>query len=147
MTTSRKLSEKEVSQALDLTSRFAKVQEKAPSLDDMKHELGDAVQATVDGEGQVNGTIRGKDALFRAWDMQGDYFKAKAEVVQTMQAGIHKVPMVDRHGNVRLVREEMEDFRGRKKGYRRLYVAGRRQRLEDGYKVRGRVPFDFEDEP
>lgn len=146
MTTSRKLSEREVSQALDLTSRFAKAAEKAPSLTDLKDELGDAVQATVDSEGQVNGKIQGKDALFRAWDMQRDYFKAKGEITQEMQAGVRRLPMVDRNGRTRFVAEEREDFSARKHGSKRLYIPGRRRRLRDGEKLRGRVPFDFEED-
>lgn len=146
MTISRKPSKQEISQALDLTNRLAKAEEKAPSLSDLKSELGDAVQATVNEEGSVNGTIRGKDALFRAWDMQGDYFKAKEEAVNNLRGTPKRIPMVDRHGKMRWVTEENEARTAKKLGARRLYIAGRRRRLGDGEKLRGRIPFDFEDE-
>lgn len=144
--TSRKPSQKEVSQALDLTNRLAKAESKAPSLDDLKSELGDAVQATVNEEGSVHGKIHGKEALFRAWDMQGDYFKAKEEAVNELRGTPKHIQMIDRQGRQRWATEEQEDRTTRKHGAKRLYVAGRRRRLDDGEKLRGRIPFDFEDD-
>jgi hypothetical protein len=140
--------EREISQALDVTDKLQKAHDKAPSLDDLKAELGDAVQATVDSEGRVNGTIRGHDAVMRAWQMQHPYHMARADIAENRQATVQRVPMRGRDGKVRYVAEEREDRSGRKHGAVRLASVrfGKPRRVDEFKRLSGRVPFDFEEE-
>jgi len=136
----------EVQRALEVTEALEKAERKAPSLDDLKAELGDAVQATVDDNGQVSGKIVGHHAVMRAWQMQTDYHMARSDIAEQRQAGVRRIPMRDRGGRLRFVTEEREDHSAKKHGSRRLIaVSGKRRRLRDGERISGRVPFDFEE--
>lgn len=103
----------------DDLGKLQKAEEKAPSLDDLKAELGPALTATVDDQGRVSGRIEGHDAVFRAWEMQKAHHLAKAEVAEEMGSRVERVEMRYPDGSKHVVPAQREDELARRKGARR----------------------------
>ena len=129
----------ETNQALEKQARLK------PQWDDIRAETGIRPEAKPDGTYEANFTAKdaeGRKKMQRIFEMYGDYHRSQEVRSNERNSKVRRIIMKDAKGRMREVPEHIEDETGRKHGARRP-IAGRRKPLE---RLRGRVPFDFEDE-